>query len=454
MSKPVRVGIYSSLVVCLIAVGAIWFISIASRSNASTANEVGSPAQEQFSAVRVETVKVTREDLKRVTEPGPAELLPFEQTDLYAKASGFLKEVKVDIGDRLKKGDVVAELYIPELVQEFEQKKQFLEQAKAAVVQAHAAVDAAEAEVDAAAARVALTEAAKLKAEADFQYRQKDHQRIKNLAETTSINQAVVDEKQFQMQSADAARAEAAAKIKSASADISVQKAKLAKAKSDVIGAEAGVGVAQADANRVAALLEYATIRAPYDSVITQRNVHTGAYIDSKADGTPLFRIVRSDVLRVVVDIPEKDVPYLNVGDQVQTELDALPGTNFKWPIARFAPVLGTGRKVRAEIHIKNEDGKLYPGMYGRASIVLEDKPGTLTVPAAALANDSTGTFVYCVADGKAKRLPVTIGLNDGRKVEITSGLNGNEEIITAGRASIRDGQPVVVVKNNAPSKT
>ena len=109
---------------------------------------------------------------------------------------------------------------------------------------------------------------------------------------------------------------------------------------------------------------------------------------------------------------------------------------------------------MRAEIHIKNEDGQLYPGMYGRASVVLEHKPGALTVPAAALANDPTGTYVYCrLADGTAKRRPVTIGLNDGRKVEITSGLTGNEEIITAGRASIRDGQAVLVPKNDGLSK-
>jgi len=131
-----------------------------------------------------------------------------------------------------------------------------------------------------------------------------------------------------------------------------------------------------------------------------------------------------------------------------------LPGTNLKWRIARLAPVLGPGWKVRAEIHIKNEDGRLYPGMYGRASVVLEDRPGALTVPVAALANDSTGACVYCVADGMTKRLPLTIGLNDGRKVEITSGLTGKEEIISAGKASIRDGQPVVVAKNHAPSKT
>src|SRR5437867_7853556 len=110
MSKPVRVGLYSSLGVCLTVVATIWLISIGTRSSASMPNEAGALAQEQSSAVRVETVKVTREDLKRVTEPGPAELLPFEQTDLYAKASGFIKEVKVDIGDQLAKGDVVAEL--------------------------------------------------------------------------------------------------------------------------------------------------------------------------------------------------------------------------------------------------------------------------------------------------------------------------------------------------------
>lgn len=457
MSKTARVGICSSLAVCLAtAAAAVWFVAAGQKQTGSSPAVVGAVAEAgnrgktaaspdgSASPAGVETVPVTREDLRRITEPGPAELLPLEQTDLYAKATGFVKEIRVDLGDRVRKNDVLAELSIPEMLAELDEKKQLIEQAKATVLQAQATVESAQADVEAAAAGVGVAQAAMLRADAELEFRQKEHKRLRGLAEQKAVPWEVVDEKLYQVQSADAARKEVTAKVQLAKANLSVSQAQLSKTRADHTRAESGIGVAEADANRVAALLEYATVRAPYDGVITHRNVHTGAYLDARAAGPPLFRIVRTDVLRVVLDIPEKDAPYLNLGEPVHVEIDALPGLRFTWPIARFAPVLGAGRKVRAEVHIKNQDGKLYPGMYGRASVVLEDKPHALTLPAACVGNDASGLFVYCVVDGKAERQRVTVGLNDGKKVEITSGLTGKEEVILGGRGLIREGQPVV----------
>ena len=456
MSNRARLGICSSLVLCLGgAAVAVWFVAAGLRQSGSSAAvaragaeaanpaKTASPPDASAAPVRVETVPVTREDLQRVTEPGPAELLPLEQTDLYAKATGFVEEIRVDLGDRVHKDDVLAELKVPEMVQELEQKKQLTEQAKATILQAQAAVQAAQADAEAAAAGVAVAQAAMLRADAELQFRQKEHKRLRTLVEQNAVPAELVDEKLYQVQSADAARKEVTAKIQSAKANLSVYQAKLSRTEADYTQAKSGLGVAEADANRVAALLAYATVRAPYDGVITHRNVHTGAYVDARSNAAPLFRIVRTDVLRVVIDIPEKDAPYLNLGEIVSVELDALHGSSFKWPIARFAPVLGAGRKVRAEVHIKNQDGKLFPGMYGRASVVLEHKPGALTLPVACLVNDPAGTFVYCIDDGKAKRRPVAIGLNDGKKAEIASGLTGSEQVILSGKAFLRDGQPV-----------
>jgi membrane fusion protein (multidrug efflux system) len=169
-----------------------------------------------------------------------------------------------------------------------------------------------------------------------------------------------------------------------------------------------------------------------------------------------IFTVARTDKLRVTVDIPETNVRYLDVihpeKHAVHVTLDAFPGKKFVWKLTRFAPVLNEGKKVRAEIELDNPvpdpaDAKhkifLYPGMYTYAAVVLEEKPGALTLPVACLSKDDKGTFVYKVEEGKAKKQSVHVGLNDGIKAEITSGLTGNEAIISGGKDRVRDGQTV-----------
>jgi HlyD family secretion protein len=400
--------------------------------------------------VLVETVRPKREDLKRVSDPGPAQLLPFEETAIRAKASGFLKTVTVDIGDRLKRGEVLAEVQVPEMVQELEEKNQMLEQAQARVDQERAAVEGAAMEVRVAEAALALARAATLRAEADHQLRRKEYERLKALAEESTINKAIVEEKHFQLDSADAARKEAEARIQAAEASRLAVEAKVGKALADLKSAGAGVGVARAAASRAAALLEYATVRAPYDCFILERNVHTGAYLDARADGPLLFRVARTDVLRVVVDIPEKDAPYLRRGDSVKVVLDGFPGETFHWAISRFAPSLGEGKKVRAEMQVENADGRLLPGMYGRASVVLGERLQVLTLPMACLGTDAQGYFVY-VVDGRTRRQAVRIGLTDGMMAEITDGLAGTEEVVSSGTGGLVEGQTVAVKGREKP---
>src|SRR5262249_42715107 len=162
-------------------------------------------------------------------------------------------------------------------------------------------------------------------------------------------------------------------------------------AKADVSVAEAQLQVAEADRDEAAAMLEYAQIVAPYDGVVTRRNLHTGAFINTRSNEMPLLTVMRTDKLRVGADVPDKDVRYLDKDDMIQAELDALPGKKFTWKITRLAPVLGSAKRVRAEADIPNPDGRLYPGMYGHASVILEDRPNALTVPATALVSDPKG---------------------------------------------------------------
>jgi RND family efflux transporter MFP subunit len=433
-----------TLLLCLTTAAALGLNGCNSKAPAGSQTA----SKEASAAVPVETAKATPQTIKRVLELPAIELLPFEQTDIYAKIPGYVKEMKVDIGDRVKKDAVLAVLWVPEMEAELQQKEALIKQAEAARRQAQEALLAAQANFKSAEAMVQVAESSRLKVKAEQERFQSQYQRY--LAAKNVIEQDALDEARLRLEASVAAKEEVEAKILFVKAERDESKAKMEKAGADVNAAEAHLQVAKADRDQVAALIQYTQVAAPFDGVVTKRNLHTGAFINPKSGELPLLTVVRTDRLRGVIDIPEKDARYLNVQypqkHQVHVELDALPGEKgLDWPISRFAPVLGAGKKVRAELEIDNQSGKLYPGMYGRASVVLETKTNVLAVPAIVVKSDGKASFVYLVDNGKAKRRVVTVGLNDGNKVEITSGLDGTEEVITGSKGTIRDEQPVQI---------
>jgi membrane fusion protein (multidrug efflux system) len=253
----------------------------------------------------------------------------------------------------------------------------------------------------------------------------------------------VIEEALNQKIAAEAARAEIEAKVQSMKAACDESAAKRDRAAADVLAAQARVGVANANRDQVRAMLQYAKLTAPYDGVITKRNVHTGGYVTGKAGEPPLLIIARDDKLRVTVDVSEKDVRFLKPDSMVEVDLDALPGRKITERATRFAPVLGAGKKVRLEIHIPNPDGSLYPGMYGHAVVVLEQKKAALTLPATCLSTDEMGPFVFTVSEGTAHKQHVLLGINDSKKVEIASGLSDAEPVIAAGKDAVHDGKAI-----------
>ncbi len=440
---------FFTLVLCVAAAGTIGLSGCNSKAPAESQTQ----AKDASSAVPIETVKATRETMKRMLELPTIELLPFEQTDVFAKISGYIKEMKVDIGDRVKKDAVLAVLWVPEMEAELAQKEALIKQADAALQQARDALLAAQANLKSAEAMVQVAVSSRHRAKAEYDRFQSQYRRFE--AAGNVIDKDAVDEARLRFEASAAAMEEVEAKILSAQAERDESKAKVEKARADVNAAQAHLQVAKADRDQVASMLQYTQVLAPFNGVVTKRNLHTGAFINPKSGEQSLLTVVRTDRLRGVIDIPEKDVRYLDVQHpekhQVHVELDALAGEKgFDWPIARFAPVLGSGKKVRAELEIDNRDGKLYPGMYGRASVVLETKPNALTLPAAAVKNDGKESFVFLTENGKAKRRVITVGLNDGKRVEIAAGLSGTEDVIAGGKGTIREGQ-AVETKRAAP---
>jgi RND family efflux transporter MFP subunit len=397
----------------------------------------------QAQPAKVETVKPQRGTVRRTTEQ-PGQIEAFEETPLLAKISGYVLKLHADIGDRVAAAQVLAELWVPELEAEVKQKQALVQQAKAEQHQADAAVRAAEAAVTTAEAKIAETKAGTLRAEAECARWKSELDRNEELAAKKAIPQKVVDETRSQYRAAEANRDEAAARVASAAANLRESDAKLAKAKADVVAAAARLDVAEANHQQAQIQLQYATIRAPFDGVVTVRNVDTRHLVAGMGPREPLFVVVRADPVRVFVDVPEKDATLAVPGAKAVVRVQALANQQFEGKVTRTAWALESAtRTLRTEIDIPNPEGKLRPGMYAYAIVTVEEHADALTLPASAVFRQADQAYCACVVDGKVHRKPVGVGLNDGSAVEIVSGLDGAEAVIRSEAAALAEGQAV-----------
>jgi RND family efflux transporter MFP subunit len=398
----------------------------------------------QVSAVaQVETVRPERRTIQRTSDQ-PGQVEAFEETPLFAKIAGFVQHVNADIGDKVKEGQVLAELSVPEMEQELKQKEAMIRHATAEVAQAEAAVKAATAAVGTAQAKVTEAEATAKRSEAEYKRWKAELARIERLAAENAIQKKVVEETQSQFLAADAARDEVAAKIESTKAAHAEAGAKLAKAEADVAAAAARVAVAEADRGHAEVMLQYAKITAPFDGVVTERNIHTRHFIANAGSREPLFVVVRSDPVRVFVDVPEKDATLVNAGSRALVRVQALGGKPVEGAVTRSAWALDrTSRTLRTEIDIPNTAGTLRPGMYASAAIVVEEHRGVLSLPASAILRQADRSVCCYVQGGKVVRKTISVGLSDGTWVEVLSGLTGDEDVVKANAASLTEGQAV-----------
>lgn len=419
--------------------------AVAQSSAARATKSAADTSDDESGAVRVTVVQPTVEPLRRVTSQ-PAHIEPFEQTSLFAKASGFITEVKADIGDRVKPGQVLVELSIPEMEQERVQKLAAIEEARAAVGQAEARVAAALSLIDAAIARHDEATATITQQHAEVAYRQSEHARIAELVKARSVNEALEDEKLKQLQAAKAGLVAAQAAVRSADANVKVERARKTQAEADLMLATAQVKVAEASLQQTEILIEYATINAPYSGVITRRWANTGDFVRSAADGqtVPLFTLVRVDPLRIVADIPENDSSLIRDDQPATLTIDALKGRSFTGRVKRSAGVLDPKtRTLRVEVELDKPDPQLRPGMYGALTITLAERPKAILIPSRCLRFEADRAFVLIASKGQAEKRAVTVGFNDGNRAEITTGLTPDDAVIAESRSPLSHGQTV-----------
>lgn len=347
----------------------------------------------------VNTVAVASKKLQ-TTISLPAQLTPYEQVDIYPKVTGFVETVTVDRGSRVHRGQLLVKLTAPELLSQRSQ--------------ADAAVKAAQSQLTSAQAKLASDNGTYL--------------HMAEAAKTPGVlaeNDVLVAE---QTVSADKGLVEAASQ--------NVEAAK-----------EALRSISQTES--------YLMITAPFDGVVTTRNLHPGALIGpaSGAGGAqPILQIVDDKRLRLAVPIPEAQVGAMKTGQLVSFSVPAYLGQTFKAPIERISrEVDENSRTMPVELDVKNPDGRLAPGSFTNVSWPLQRSYPTLFVPTTAVTSDQQHTFVIRVRNGKADWVTVQIGQTVNGDIEVFGDLTAGDEVVKTASDSIHAGD-AVRVQNQASS--
>ncbi len=401
---------------------------------------------------------------KVVEQPGRIE--GFEQTPLYSKLPGYVKKWSADIGDVVKEGQVLAELFIPEAEEELKQKEASVGLATAQVEEARKAFAASRANIDKTDAGIKQAEASKTRATANLVRWRTELGRQRSLV-GGAIAQSEFDITTDAFRAAEAALVESEAAIDFSKASKTAASADADKAEAQVLVAQARLQLAEADRRRVAALLAYTKITAPFAGVVTKRQIDTGHFVQPPSGTTatsvqPLFNVVRTNPVRIFVDVPEVDAPFVDKGMPTTIRVQSLQEQELSAPVVRVSWALDTlTRTLRAEIDLPNGEGRLRPGMYVTARITMtRDK--AMSIPTTAVAVQNEQTYVVVVENGKARRVKVRLGLRTKGYVELLTKLEpsgdpaqparwikftGEESLVGANIGVIDDGQTIPTAK-------
>jgi HlyD family secretion protein len=412
-------------------------------------------AKEVETGLRVETMLPISGGLtRRTSQPGSAH--SWESAELYSKVSGFLLVQHVDIGSRVKRGDVLAEIDVPELKEDVESAAAQCEQSRAEVAQAEARVESAIADHKAAQSRVAQSRADTDRFDAEVQFHQKQFDRLTELKSLKGIEPRVVDERQLQLQAAQANHRAAQSTVLATEQQAVAAESRITLAKADLAVTRAKLKVAESQFDRANVMASYTKIVSPYDGVVTCRNFHRGAYIRSPDQGgqVPLLAVDRTDQMRVLVRIPEREVPFIQAGDKAIVRFDALPRREFTGKVARIAESEESAtRTMLAEVDLPNPDRLIRDQMYGRVEIHLEEaSQGLAMIASSCLIGDVTDgqAELFVVRDGQARLRKIVVGRDTGVDVEVLSGLAADEAVVVRPPGGLSDGAAVTAISKVA----
>ncbi|QDV62675.1 Efflux pump periplasmic linker BepF [Crateriforma conspicua] len=407
----------------------------------------GAESKRSDAPVAVQLVSV-QQATTRQTSRQPATVHPFYEAALRPRVQGFVREVRSDIGDVVKAGDVLIVLDVPDLEQDREAQRARIARLEAEVQRANAGAELARAVVQSAEANVAAAQSEMAGAEAELVAAESEFARTQDLVSRQSLQQRMLDEALQRRDSRRAALDAIRSSVNAAQAEVTVAQAKLTAAAADVDAAKADVDVALRQLDRIEVMLNFATIKAPFDGIITQRNVAPGDLVDAIA-GPPLLRISQVDRVRVHVPVPESDAAHVNAGDAIEVAFPFFPDESpMQGTVTRVAGELDPStRTMVVEAVLDNADGKLVPGMFGQATIELAVHENVATLPARAIRFDESGdAYVYVVNDQTVSVQNIQTGNDDGSTIEVLSNLPAGTNVIDAHLQRFTDGQQVAVL--------
>ena len=209
--------------------------------------------------------------------------------------------------------------------------------------------------------------------------------------------------------------------------------------------------------NHQASVADYARIRSPFAGVVIKRFVDPGAFIQTAStslNAAPIVTIANVTSVRLYVNVPETEARFIVVGSPVTVTLNGLPDATFKGVVARTAGSLDPKtRTLLAEVDLPNQDKKILSGAYATARVILETHPNVISIPSAGVGVEKSGKFVFIVENGKAKRVPITSGFDDGQRTEVAEGLHGTEQVVVTGRDGTTPGVAVSSTAWTSPVK-
>ncbi len=376
----------------------------------SDATDTLKQAQASVPDVHLATVKRTS-DVTATQLPG--QTVAFDEADLYARATGYISQRLVDIGSHVKRGDLLLKIAAPDLDQQLTQAVAQLGQMQAQLTEAQTSL-----------------------------------QQAKSTSKLAGINS-----KRSNILASEGWDTKQNRDNLATSADVDIK---------SVQSAQAGIGVAvanvraqQATVDRLVALTGFERVTAPFDGVITQRDVDVGALVQSDTvSGTALLHIDRDDVLRTQVYVPQSEFAGIHDGLPAHVSVPELPGQVFKAVVSRSSDSLAqNSRSLLVEVDIDNHEDKLQPGLFVDVAFDVKRAAPQVVIPDAALIFDAAGLHVAVVGqDGKVEMRPVNIARDTGTEAELRDGLDGGEKVIVNPPTDLAAGQKVHVVPDQ-PAK-
>lgn len=388
----------------------MFLVGLAALLACSCARSFGAPptANPAADVPTVAVAKAASEDLSRDLML-TAEFKPYQEVDVMAKVAGYIKEIRVDVGDRVKEGDVLATLEIPEMIDDLNHSRASIRHSEAEVKRAQDEVKRAQSVHDG------------------------THALYTRLAAVSEKRPGLIAQQDIDdAQSRDLA----------AEAQISVAISALAAARQQV-------EMDNSSRDRVQTLMDYRRVTAPFTGVVTKRFADNGSMIQagtaSQTQAMPVVRLSQNQLLRLVLPVPESAVSTVHIGQRVVVRVPNL-NRSFTGSVARFADKLSMEtRTMDTEVDVPNSELLLIPGMYAEVDLTLARHDGVVAIPVMAVdpAGEGAGEIMVVTPNRRVELRKVALGLETADRVEVSSGLNVGDLVVLSGRSRLKPGQEV-----------